>query len=78
MHAYKNDYGGSQLLIEKFFNIHKFHQNILDQDHAFLEQMEVKIKQNSNHVKEERLSLAEELRKTEDKADPHQKELAKK
>ena len=73
MHAYKNYSGGSQLLIEKFVKIHKCHRNILDQDHAFLEQMVVKIEQHTNHVKEERLSLAEELIKTEDKAEPHQK-----
>ena len=78
MHAYKNDSGGSQLLIEKFVKIHKCHQNILEQDHAFLEQMVVKIEQHANHVKEERLSLAEELRKTEDKADPHQRNCQKK
>ena len=73
MHAYKNDSGGSQLLIENFVKIHKCHQNILDKDHAFLEQMVMKIEQLANHVKEEGLSLDEELRKTEDKAEPHQK-----
>ena len=73
MHAYRNDYGGSQLIIEKFVKIHKCHQNILEQDHAFLEQMVVKMEQHANHFKEERMSLAEELRKTEDKAEPQQK-----
>ena len=64
MHAHKKDYGGSQLLIEKFVKIHKCRQNILDQDRAFLEQMVVKIEQHANDVKEERLFLAEELRET--------------
>ena len=73
MHAYKNDSGGSQMLIEKFVKIHKCHRNILDQDHAFLEQMVVKIEQHTNNFKEERLSIVEELRKTEDKSEPHQK-----
>ena len=73
MHAYKNDYGGSQLLVEKFVKIHKCHQNILDQDHTFLGLMVVKIEQHDDHVKEEQLSLAEELIKTEDTAEPHQK-----
>ena len=40
--------------------------------------MAVKIEQHAHHVKEEWLYLAEYLRKTEDKAEPHQKELAKK
>ena len=73
MHACKNYSGGSRLLIEKFFKIHKCHRNILDQDHAFLEKIVVKIEQHANHIKEEQLSLAEELRKAEDKAETHQK-----
>ena len=53
MHAYKNDSGGSHLLIKKFVKIHKCLQNILDQDVAFLEKIVVKIEQHAVDVKEE-------------------------
>ena len=62
MHAYKNDSVGSHLLIEKFVKIHKCHQNILDQDVAFLEKIVVKIEQHAVDVKEERESIAAEMR----------------
>ena len=57
MHAYKNDSGGSFLLIEKFVKIHKCHQNILDQEDLFLEKIVLKIEQHANQSKKEQLSL---------------------
>ena len=65
MHAYKNDSCGSHLLIEKFVKIHKCHRNILDQDTAFLEKIVVKIEQHAADVREERSSLAAEMKEKE-------------
>ena len=39
MRAYKDDAGGSHLLVEKFVKIHKCHRNILDQDTEYLDNM---------------------------------------
>ena len=76
MHAYKNYFGGSHLLIKKFVKIHKCHRNILDQDVTFLEKIVVKIEQHAVDVKEERESIAAEMRESENKVEPNCKIMA--
>ena len=72
MRAYMSDYGVPQLLIEKFVKIHKCHQNILDQDLAFLDKMLAVIDEHANIVKEAHASLA-----AEEKELPKQKEAGR-
>ena len=60
MRAYKNDAGGSHLLIKKFVKIHKCHRNILDQESAYLEKMVKVIEGHTDDIKQEQVSLAAE------------------
>ena len=69
MQAYMDDSGGSHLLIEKFFKIHKCHRNILDQEYAWLERQLVKIDQHPADVVEERAFLAAEKIEMEGKTE---------
>ena len=61
MRVYKNDAGGSHLLIEKFVKIHKCHRNILDQETAYLDKMLKEIEGHADDIKKERVSLAAEM-----------------
>ena len=57
MRAYRDDSGGSHVLIETFVKIHKCHRNVLDMDTAYLERLLLKIEQHAADVVEERASL---------------------
>ena len=50
MAAYVNKSGKSHLLIEKFVKIHKCHQNILDQETKFLDQLKEIIHSKMNET----------------------------
>ena len=75
MRAYKNDAGGSHLLIEKFVKIHKCHRNILDQETAYLDKMLKEIEGHADDIKKEWVSLsaekAEPKTEMEDEREPN-------
>ena len=67
MRAYRDNYGGSHVLIEKFVKIHKCHRNVLDMDTAYLERLLLKVEQHAADVVEEQASLAAEKAEMEEK-----------
>ena len=57
MAAYLDNCSKLELLIEKFVKIHKFHCNILDQETKYLEDLQVKIEEHSQDIKNEKISI---------------------
>ena len=52
-----NDLYESQLPIEKFFKLHKYHRNILDQECKFLDQLRLEIEKHAIIIKRGKLSI---------------------